>query len=590
MYTRSKYKSSTPDKTVARIESICHQIGIRFECIEFSNVNADHSCRLILVNDNLRCFNIGTNGKGMDEMYAKASAYGEFMERIQNKALFRTNLKYATKYFLDDTPDNEWKCILKKNNLVLDFLYYPDESRRTISAKEMKEKIIPRFFPRYLHLRENLTSNSYSSIFAPFTNLSEGTRVQFPVGVYRGICGTTGLCSGNTKAEAIIQGINEICERYVLQRLFLEKLELPEINLQSFKGTAIFERLDSLKEYYNVYVKDCSLGGVFPVIGLLLVEKNSGKYSFRLGADFSIITALERCFTETFQGKDADKAVFHSIDITNESDLSQYGLCKKNGTGIFPHCVLKTNDNKQQFPNIDFHSYEEELKHYITILKDHGYTVYCKDNSFLDFPAYSIYIPGLSEIDSEWIDFLSLLIEKDTEFNTQAPQLNIIEVLSADPNRTINYGEDGIAHLQVWNTSPLASRNPRLLKMLQYLIVGDYELARAQIEGLIIANRSSEKNAQKVYSCLDSMLQLLSTGNNDFRILSVLYGASMVENLSFQVMNPLKTLEGLQPPKCFNCERCHIRQSCRFFDVIALEKRIQSIQIKSNIYYGERTE
>lgn len=88
MYLRSKYKSSTPDATVARIESICHNIGIGFECINYSNVNADHSCRLIMVNDNLRCFNNGTNGKGMDEMYAKASAYGEFMERLQNKALF----------------------------------------------------------------------------------------------------------------------------------------------------------------------------------------------------------------------------------------------------------------------------------------------------------------------------------------------------------------------------------------------------------------------------------------------------------------------------------------------------------------------
>lgn len=590
MYSRSKYKSSTPDATVARIESICHNIGIGFECINYSNVNADHSCRLIMVNDNLRCFNIGTNGKGMDEMYAKASAYGEFMERLQNKALFRTNLKYATKYYLDNSPDNEWAGILKKNNLILDFLYYPDESRRTISVKEMQETIIPCFFPRYLHFREDLTRSSYSSIFAPFTNLSEGTRVQLPVGVYRGICGTTGLCSGNTKAEAIIQGINEICERFVLQRLFLEKLELPEINLHSFKGTTIYERLNSLKDSYDVYVRDCSLGGIFPVIGLLLVEKESGKYSFRLGADFSIITALERCFTETFQGKDANKAVFNSIDITNESDLSQYWLCKKNGTGIFPHCVLRTNNNIQQFPNIDFHSYEEELRHYINILKENGYTVYCKDNSFLDFPAYSIYIPGLSEIDSAWTDFISLLEEKDTEFNTQAPQLNIIEALSVDPYRVINYGEDGIAHLQVWNTSPLASRNPRLLKMLQYLLVGDYELACHQIKGLIIANRGSDNNAQKVYSCLNSMLKLLSTGNNDFRVLRILYGASLVETLSFQILNPLKTLEGLQPPRCFNCESCHIRQNCRLTDVIALEKRIQSIQKRSQIYHEERTE
>ena len=50
-------------------------------------------------NDGLGNFNIGTNGKGMNELYAKANAYGEFMERLQNKALFRTNLKYATKNY-----------------------------------------------------------------------------------------------------------------------------------------------------------------------------------------------------------------------------------------------------------------------------------------------------------------------------------------------------------------------------------------------------------------------------------------------------------------------------------------------------------
>ena len=99
--------------------------------------------------------------------------------------------------------------------MVLDFLYFPDENRARISIDVLKENIIPRYFPRYKGLICQPLQDSYSSVFAPFESITEGITERFPVGLYRAICGSTGLCSGNTKSEAIVQGINEMCELFI---------------------------------------------------------------------------------------------------------------------------------------------------------------------------------------------------------------------------------------------------------------------------------------------------------------------------------------------------------------------------------------
>lgn len=459
MYTRSKYKSENPSKTISQIQNILRSLNIAVKVDVQSNFGYDFSCRLSICNGGLEFFNLGSNGKGMSEEYALASAYAELLERLQNKALLKENIVYATRSFL---RFHNYEFI---NFPVLDFLYYPDETIRFLTKDDIANDIVPHFFPscKYLSLNSN---NQYPCIFAPFEDLIDKSFKMIPVEFFRAMCGTTGMCAGNNKEEAITQGINEIFERYVLMKLYTTHVNLPNIELSSFKGHEIYDRIKSLEEKFNVFIKDCSLGIGLPVIGLLLVNQKEGTYAFRLGADYNIVTALERCFTESFQGKNSDQLIFNRFDINNPIDKREYRKALKNGQGRFPHSVLTYSSSQSRFPHHDFKSYVEELDYYIDYIQSLGTHLYIKDNSFLGFPSYAVYIPNYSIIDDQLFDFAKMIEDKRRTYGKKNSLLNIAESINCSPiDLLADLEESNFVVLQKWNTAKSTKINSKILGM-----------------------------------------------------------------------------------------------------------------------------
>lgn len=60
MYTRSRYKQCTPEYTVRRILNILSTTGIQTEVEWFVNIDITHSCRVRIINNGLKPFDIGT--------------------------------------------------------------------------------------------------------------------------------------------------------------------------------------------------------------------------------------------------------------------------------------------------------------------------------------------------------------------------------------------------------------------------------------------------------------------------------------------------------------------------------------------------
>ena len=83
------YKSADPMETVHRIRRILFENDIFvIESVQKRDpLTGVCSCRIILGDEGLRELNIGSNGKGMNTRYALASAYAEFMERLQSGAM-----------------------------------------------------------------------------------------------------------------------------------------------------------------------------------------------------------------------------------------------------------------------------------------------------------------------------------------------------------------------------------------------------------------------------------------------------------------------------------------------------------------------
>jgi YcaO-like protein with predicted kinase domain len=383
------YKAAAPEDTVLELRARLASLDLAFTEEAICGEEGSFSCCLQLVDDT-RCEPVfQTMGKGRTDAYARASAYGEMVERLQNLAFYMM-LMYPSEPEIGG-PDR-----------YVTFKYYPDE--KGLAGEELRRGIA------YLS-RNDPTPDDFlpaePAIGVPFWNVFGARNEYLPFRALQVIVGSNGMCSGNTLAEALLHGICEVFERKVLKQLFLSPCSPPDVPLELFASHDIHEDLNRLAKSngYEVHVKDCSLGLRLPVVGLL-IRDGSGRYAFHLGADPSPITALERCLAEMCQGgrirfKHAGELENTSGDLrVSEFWRTQLHLNIRSYDGHWPPAIL------QQEPDYPFGGFEhpvsasdeDDLRYVLGIVEDAGWELLLRDNSFLGFPSYHVYIPGISEM------------------------------------------------------------------------------------------------------------------------------------------------------------------------------------------------
>lgn len=303
------YKAFPPEITVTKIRSLLQEIGIFVREDIYTASNNLFTVRISIANERLKDLNIGTNGKGTTYLYALASGYAEFMERLQNKILFK-GIKSALKANTNRLSNHSvYKDALVNNDVQLEYLYDPRERESSIDD-EISQNVY--FYKRLFPFLKNETdirlflSNTLgfeSFITVPFYSLSSNNEIFLPLEVIWSSCGSNGMASGNTKEEAIIQGFCEIFERYAGYEIYRKNLTPPNIPLAEFEGYPVYKILQDLinSNNYKLYIKDCSLGIGLPVLGVLVIDEQNGKYNFNLGSALDSGVALERCLTELYQ-------------------------------------------------------------------------------------------------------------------------------------------------------------------------------------------------------------------------------------------------------------------------------------------------
>jgi ribosomal protein S12 methylthiotransferase accessory factor len=383
------YKAAAPEETVSEITTRLDSLGLQFVEEAICGGEGRFSYCLHLVDDVRGEPVFRTMGKGRTDAYARASAYGEMVERLQNLAFYMA-LVYPSEI--------ETNCSCSNSQ----FKYFPDE--KLLVGEELRRGInrLSRNDPApddFLRAK--------SAVGVPFWNVFGGGMEYLPFRAVQVIVGSNGMSSGNTMAEAVIHGICEVFERQVLKQLFLSPCSPPDIPLQLFEGHEIYEDLTRLAERnrYEICVKDCSLGLRLPVIGLLIRDGGSG-YSFHLGSDPSPVTALERCLTEMCQGgpilfKRASELKGLDGDLrASEFWRTQLHLNIRSYEGHWPPALL---GREFDYPFSGFEypvsaSDERDLEYVLGIVEEAGWELLIRDNSFLGFPSYHVYVPGISEM------------------------------------------------------------------------------------------------------------------------------------------------------------------------------------------------
>ena len=575
-----EYKAVSPEETVAKVNAILKNTGIKIKRFVSGKHGICHSVRLIISDPKLEKLDIGTNGKGLSESYAEASACGEMMERLENKMLL-FHIKYASLEFCKEDYG-----LSNRFSGKLSFRYFPDEEYTVISDRllcEWGRRLLPGS-PLFM---ESVTNVVYHMPFVPFYDVFSGKEEKLPYDLIRFAAGSTGLCAGNVPKEAIIQGINEIFERYVMQHIYIDRPALPTIPLCDIAGKDMTSRIVKLsrERSWRFIVKDCSLGKGFPVIGLLIIDDTNGTYTFRLGSDTCPEIALQRCFTEIFQGTDINNSAFQPIDVSDNFDIAaEYRQNLLNGRGKFPSCIFLEQDRRITENHIaDGKTISENFDSIIRWLNEHGYKLYIRDNSFLGFPAYHIYIPGLSDVDSRLFDIRKYILKDKDYF--RLPIEFRSDRLTSDEGRMFisKYSHSNEENIDLvgfsWSRYKLMNRN--LLLALVAFRSGDISVAYDSMNRFLCKQQNTGHRLDKYYYCIRDYFALSNRRipqKDITQILDVLYEKDTVGEAISACTSPDSFMSALPLPKCFDCDSCALQSECGYEALIDMESRIQNIQ------------
>lgn len=592
------YKACDPSITIHRIRTILNNCGI-FLMEKYHKVSTNfYSSRLIISGNNLEELYKGTNGKGLTVLYSLASAYAEFMERIQNNYIFIEDVIYVNfceKYNIR----NNLKDTLAQQGLLLNFKFDPTEKylsyRDLPNESQDNLKSIAIYNESVKHFIANLDNKQ---IFVPFFSLKEKEVEYLPIELLLFKTGSNGMCAGNTKREAIIQGLCEILERYAIKKIFQDEPILPTIPLEEFCDTEIYDLIKELKRENQIaiYIKDCSFNFNVPIIGVLIIDYKKNSYAFNVGSATSPSVALQRCFTEIYQGDQYDKMLnkidfihnpYKDKDMWNVKNAEMLSFVTR-GNGKLPNSILMERDDcvaKRMNWNLN-KSDEYDLDFIIREIERNGYQIYIRDVSFLGFPSFYIYVPGMSEVMYPFPEDLmgekyQIHIPENLMYNLGNKSLEeydkIINLLENSQTKKITIFPYNVNENNVYDR--------KYLLALLYYRVSNYEKACKCLSDFVESLDNSVLNVS-YFCCARDFIYYRSLNKTIGEIkkqLDIIYPKDLVQEVIADLIDEKKVFDYQDFCTCFNCDICNMKLDCKLVDVLKIQKKIQEAQIHNVI-------
>ena len=520
-------KDASLESTIATMQQ---KLGARgFHLDEMSWLNPVQSIWSVHVRDH-DCPMLFANGKGATKLAARASALGEFFERLNTHYFW-------THFYLGKTRANK------------PFVHYPQERwfAPTADGKWPAELLNPELHAFYnpegsidSQVLVDLNSGNVDrGICAlPYTRLRDGAKTWIPVNIIGNLYVSNGMAAGNTMMEARSQALSEIFERHIKSRIIREGLCLPEVPdhvIARYPGIAA--GIQGLRDAgFGILVRDASLGGRYPVMNVTLLHpKDQGCFA-SFGAHPRFEVALERALTELLQGRALDSLEgfpepgFDMDEITMPSNIEIHFV---DSSGVISWNFL---GDTPDYPFCDWNFSNTTAEDYAWLCEcvaSEGKDIYVAD--FSEQGAYScrILVPGMSEIypveDLEW--------ENNSVGNGIRPALLNLHALGNDEAsalledlQTLNLNDERplweILGLAIPTDTAWKELRIGELKTLLALAIGDEE---ATLEGCDWIRQYREMNPARrlVYRCIESLLNLEGTADYG-RALNLLYGEETV--------------------------------------------------------------
>ncbi len=500
-------KDASLESSIATLQAKLLALGFHVE--ERSWLNEIENIWSVHVTDR-DCTRLFSNGKGASELAARASALGEYFERLS------TNY-FWTHFYLGETISQA------------DFVHYPNEQWiKPSSDKWPKELLTPELHKFYnpegtvksSQLIDLNSGNAERGICAiPYTRLRDEKTVLFPVNIIGNLYVSNGMSAGNTLMEARTQALAEIFERDIKFKIIKEGICLPDVPEAVInRYPRIAAGIKGLRDAgFGILVKDASLGGKYPVMSVTLLHPEDQGCFASFGAHPRFEVALERSLTELLQGRAMNSLkgfAAPGFEMEEISDAQNLEIHFVDSSGVISWDYLRDTPD---YPFVDWNFGNTTAEDYawcVEAIHNSGHDIYIADFTHLDVYACRIFVPGMSEIypvdDLEW--------ENNTVGNWVRPGLlklnTITKAECAEMLATFHDLELADEWLVVTLIGLCADANthwPDLrvgeLKTLLALAIGDTEEI---LEGCAWVAQFGQLNEQRarVYRCIENIIQL----------------------------------------------------------------------------------
>lgn len=384
------------EQTIAKMSGLLANLGIKIEIASWRNLVPNVWSLHIRDAHSPMCF---TNGKGATKESALASALGEYIERLSN------NHFYAGAFWGEDIANEA-------------FVHYPNErwfkpgKGDSLPKEILDDYCLEIFNPdgelRGSHLVDTNSGNVQRGICSlPYVRHSDGKTIYFPSNLIENLYVSNGMSAGNTLAEAQVQCLSEIFERAVKREILEGELALPDVPQEVLaKYPNILAGIRALENQgFPILVKDASLGGVYPVMCVTLMNPRTGSVFASFGAHPNLEVALERSLTELLQGRsleglnDLPPPTFSSEAVTEPNNFVEHFI---DSSGIVSWRFFSATP-AYDFIEWDFTgqgtlSNTEQADGLLGILQEMGKETYIAVYDQLGGVACRIVVPGYSEI------------------------------------------------------------------------------------------------------------------------------------------------------------------------------------------------
>ena len=501
---------------------------------------------------NRACHLMFTNGKGATQLAARASALGEYFERLSCNYFWNH-------YYLGDSVANA------------DFAHYPRERWFPVDGEAWPADLLTPELQAFYNPEGSIPAESLIDMNTghygrgicaiPYVRQRDGAEVFFPVNIISNLYVSNGMSAGNTQNEARAQALSEILERQVKFKVIAEGLCLPDVpEAVIARYPTIAAGIQGLREAgFGILVKDASLGGQYPVICVTMLNPRDQGVFASFGAHPRFEIALERALTELLQGRALealDGFPPPGFDLDEVASAPNIEIHFVDSSGIV-HWDFFGDTPDFDFVDWNFNDLEsgstaDDYTWLAERIHADGHDIYIADFDHLGVYACRILVPGMSEIypvdDLEWENNSNGAVVRPAVLNLaeldddQCGQLlDILNELNIADEKPVA----ALIGLAPDAGSPWADLRVGELKAMLALAVGDTAAIR---EGCEWVRQFEQLDAgrRRVYACIATLLDMEDPNIYEEALLS-LFGEQTLD-LASDLIDGVVRFFGLPSP------------------------------------------